>query len=59
MSIAAGVKPASSIPMNSNLEQEQIMGALVNEMLTKTGARPFAAPTDGGLVRPVNQDRIQ
>ena len=59
MSIAAGVKPASSIPMNSNLEQEQIMGALVNEMLMKTGARPFAAPTDGGLVRPVHQDRIQ
>ena len=47
MSIAAGVKPADSIPLNSNLEQTQILKAYVSDYLAGTALRPKDAQPGG------------
>ena len=47
MSIAAGVKPADSIPLNSNLEQTQILKAFASDYLAGTALRPKDAQPGG------------
>jgi hypothetical protein len=40
MSLAAGVKPADAIPLNSNLEQMRILQAFVSDYRAGTILRP-------------------